>query len=150
MTSRTAKATPKQPREFPHVAVGVVEWRAGETARYVWQDGRVLPYRTEPHPAPVNYGCLPGTLNPADHAEVDAVWLGPPLPVGEVVTLQPSGLLWLADGDHKVIFHLPHTSDHGGVDRLLAWFPPERGARLEAAEHAVRWLGTLGRPRAAP
>lgn len=118
--------------------VGVVEWTAGTTDRFVWQGNRVVPYRTEPRPAPVNYGCLPGTLNPADGAEVDAVWLGPPLPVGSRPAGSPLGLLHLNDGDHKVVFG-PVTAT---MDDLLAWFEPERGPQVHDAGAALAWLET--------
>ncbi|GHF31506.1 inorganic pyrophosphatase [Deinococcus metalli] len=120
---------------------GVVEWSAGTVERWVWQGGRVVPYRTEPRPAPVNYGCVPGTLNPADGAEVDAVWLGDPLPVGARPVGRPVGLLHLRDGDHKVIFG--HVD--AGLDGLLAWFPPERGAAVQNAGAAQAWLLTTVR-----
>ncbi|MFC6659865.1 hypothetical protein [Deinococcus multiflagellatus] len=84
--------------------------------------------RTEPLAAPVNYGCLPGTLNPADGAEVDAVWLGAPRPAGEEVLAVPSGLLHLHDGDHKVIFGAADEVPQG-LHALLAWFPPNAGRR---------------------
>ena len=124
----------------------MVEWTAGTCGRFVWQGGRVVPLRTEPHPAPVNYGCLPGTLNPADDAEIDAVWLGPALQVGTVLAAAPLGLLWLLDGDHKVIFAAGLGAEaHAGMQaRLLAWFPPERGARLHSAAEAQAWLDSLG------
>ncbi|GHG10991.1 hypothetical protein GCM10017783_24260 [Deinococcus piscis] len=122
---------------------GVVEWRRGETERWVWRGsgdtGELVPYRTEPWPAPVNYGCLPDLHNPADSAEVDAVWLGEALAVGTRLTDTPSGLLWLADGDHKVVF----GADERGQADLLAWFPPERGARLLGSEAALKWLEKL-------
>ncbi|AXG98693.1 inorganic pyrophosphatase [Deinococcus wulumuqiensis] len=121
--------------------LGVVEWTLGERERFVWRDGQVVPYRTEPLPAPVNYGCLPGTLNPADAAEVDAVWLGEALPVGTEIRLAPSGLLHLADGDHKVIFG---EAQEAHLAALLAWFPPERGAKLLDAAAAQTWLAELG------
>lgn len=116
---------------------GVVEWTAGSTERWIWRGaGQALePYRTEPKAAPVNYGCLLGTLNPADNAEIDAVWLGPPLPVGQEMLAVPTALLWLQDGDHKVIF-----GDLEGVSALLDWFPPERGAQVQTAAKAVEWL----------
>lgn len=117
---------------------GVVEWTAGTRERFVWRGAKVVPYRTEPWPAPVNYGCLPGTLNPADGAEVDAVWLGEPLPVGTEVTAAPAALLHLADGDHKVIF----GELDAGLTELLDWFPPDRGARVLGREDAQRWLET--------
>lgn len=120
---------------------GIVEWERGTVERFIWRGGAVVPYRQEPWPAPVNYGCLPALHNPADEAEVDAVWLGEPLRVGTCLTAAPSGLLWLADGDHKVIFG---TDERGQAD-LLAWFPPERGARLLGAAEALAWLeGLMG------
>ncbi|RTR30286.1 inorganic pyrophosphatase [Deinococcus radiophilus] len=119
---------------------GVVEWSRGQAERLIWRDGRVVPYRTEPLPAPVNYGCIPALHNPADAAEVDAVWLGDPLEVGRQVMAPPTGLLWLADGDHKVIF----GEDDRTCQALLAWFPPERGARLLGPEAAWEWLDSLG------
>ena len=117
---------------------GVVEWRLGDSRRFIWRDGAIHFYREETRPAPVNYGCLPGTLNPADGAEVDAVWLGPPREVGEEVDAEPTGLLWLADGDHKVVF-----GDTAQAAALLAWFPPDRGARLLGVDEAVEWLSTI-------
>lgn len=117
---------------------GVVEWTAGTTVRFIWKDEQLQPYRTEPRPAPVNYGCLPGLVNPADQAEVDAVWLGDPRPVGTFVQAAPTGLLHLADGDHKVIF-----GDLSLVAALLNWFPPEREAKLLSAEEAVKWMESL-------
>ena len=121
---------------------GVVEWTAGTHERLIWRAGGLEPYRREPWPAPVNYGCLPGTHNPADAAEVDAVWLGAPLPTGTRLRAVPAGLLHLADGDHKVIFG--EAGDLGaGVASLLAWFPPERGARLLGAAEAAAWLASL-------
>lgn len=117
---------------------GVVEWSAGQTERFIWRGGEVVPYRREPLPAPVNYGCLPGTYNPADKAEVDAVWLGPALNVGTRPQAAPTGLLWLADGDHKVIFDL--SDGQADLAALLAWFPAERGAKVLSAAEARAWL----------
>ena len=129
---------------------GVVEWSRGSCERLVWREdpgqqgtGRLEPYRTEPWAAPVNYGCLPGLHNPADNAEVDAVWLGEPLPTGTEPIGVPSGVLWLADGDHKVIFG---EATEPEVGRLLAWFPPERGAQLRSAAEALTWLRGLAEP----
>lgn len=128
---------------------GVVEWRRGERRRWVWRAGEIEFLREEAFAAPVNYGCLPGTLNPADDAEVDAVWLGAPRAPGEWVEARLSGLLHLADGDHKLVFVLP-GEEGAGVEEaerqaLLAWFPPERGARLLGAGEAEAWLrGLMG------
>lgn len=118
--------------------LGIVEWQAGTRERFIWREGKLEPYRTDARPAPVNYGCLLGTLNPADGAEVDAVWLGAPLKVGTEVSAEPTGLLHLADGDHKVIF-----GDLSEVAHLLAWFPPERGAQVQSAQAAQDWLESL-------
>lgn len=122
---------------------GVVEWTRGTLERFVWRGGKLVPYRTEPWPTPVNYGCLIGLINPADGAEVDAVWLGEPLAVGTQLSEIPSALLHLDDGDHKVVFG--NLEEHHGGDllALLAWFPPGRGARLEGPGDAAAWLATL-------
>lgn len=125
---------------------GVVEWSAGTRERLIWRAGRLEPYRTEPLPAPVNYGCLPGTFNPADAAEVDAVWLGVPLAVGTQVTARPAGLLQLADGDHKVIF----GELEEGATALLAWFPVSRGAILLGPQQAQDWLESLAAAPSSP
>ncbi|WP_456833348.1 inorganic diphosphatase [Deinococcus sp. UYEF24] len=124
---------------LPGTLLGIVEWRLGERERYVWRGGALVFYRTEPLPAPVNYGCLPGTLNLADAAEIDAVWLGAAREPGEWVRGSPTGLLHLTDGDHKLIF--------GNLELagpLLDWFPPERGARLLGPDEAWAWLVQLG------
>ncbi|OLV18472.1 inorganic diphosphatase [Deinococcus marmoris] len=117
----------------------------GTRERFVWRGDGLEPLRTEPYPAPVNYGCLPGTLNPADGAEIDAVWLGPSLEVGTVLEMPVLGLLSLLDGDHKVIFAADSQTeaDAAAQAKLLAWFPPERGARLLDASEAVAWLESL-------
>ncbi len=96
--------------------------------------------------APVNYGFLPGLVNPADGEEVDAVVLGPPLRPRARTTARLSGLVRLADGDHKLV--LAPDADRYPEDEaaLLAWFEPERGARLESADAAERWLTGLTRP----
>ncbi|PTA69861.1 inorganic pyrophosphatase [Deinococcus arcticus] len=116
-----------------------MEWTAGTRERFVWRGAALEVLRTEAQAAPVNYGCLPGTLNPADGAEVDAVWLGPPRPAGEQIEAAPSGLLHLQDGDHKVIFGAAEAAPED-LQRLLRWFPPERGAQVLDADAAQAWL----------
>lgn len=59
--------------------------------------------------------------------------------MGTETDLAPSGLLWLADGDHKVIF----GELKAGLEALLAWFPPERGAQVQGAAEAQAWLAGL-------
>lgn len=130
---------PENPTPGQTTWEGVVEWTAGTRERFIWRGtlpgGELQPYRTEPQAAPVNYGCLPGTWNPADAAEIDAVWLGDPLPLGTRTRLTPTGILWLADGDHKIIF-----GDLAGSAALLNWFPAGRRAQLSSAAEAQVWL----------
>lgn len=116
---------------------GVIEWSLGECERYIWRNKQIQHYRTEPVPAPVNYGCLPDTFNPADQAEIDAVWLGSRLAVGTRVEQEVTGLLQLLDGDHKVIFGQIDTE---AMAPLLAWFPESRGAKVLAQKAAEQWL----------
>ncbi|MVN85980.1 inorganic pyrophosphatase [Deinococcus sp. HMF7620] len=125
---------------------GVVEWTAGTRERLVWRGAGLEPLRTEARPAPVNYGCLPGTFNPADGAEVDAVWLGAPRPAGQEVVAAPTGLLHLTDGDHKVIFG--ERGSAADLQTLLAWFPPDRGAQVLDAGEAQTWLAQVADPAA--
>lgn len=133
---------PNNPDHAAKKLKGVVEWSKGEEQRFVWIDGRIQPYRVEPWAAPVNYGCLPDTFNPADGAEIDAVWLGEKRAVGDVVEAVPSGLLHLRDGDHKVIFG---ALDEPSAQTLLEWFPAKRGATLFSAAHVWTWMQSLHR-----
>ncbi|ADR36796.1 hypothetical protein Ocepr_1339 [Oceanithermus profundus DSM 14977] len=121
----------------------VVEWSKGRRERWEWRDG-AFTYRREGVAAPVNYGFLPDVLNPADGEEVDAVVLGPPLPPKSRTRAPLVGLLWLADGDHKLVLAPgggPYLEDEAA---LLAWFEPERRARLECESAAREWLEKLG------
>jgi ADP-ribosyl-[dinitrogen reductase] hydrolase len=122
----------------------IVEWTKGSPLRHAWQGGRLVPLG-EDRPAPVNYGLLPGLLNPADGEEVDAVLLGPPHPLGEAEG-EVVGLLSLADGDHKVVLA---GEGHRGEDLepLLAWFAPERAPRLLPKEAALAFLEERRRER---
>lgn len=134
----------------PREREGVVEWTRGTLDRWVWREGEVVPYRQEPWAAPVNYGCLPGLLNPADGSDVDAVWLGEPLAVGTRLTLPPAGLLHLADGDHKVIFGSLEEHHGGDLLALLAWFGPEREVQVLGPEDAEAWLAGLEQQQTTP
>ena len=103
---------------------GVVEWTAGQRERFVWRDGRLEPLRVEARPAPVNYGCLPGTLNPADDAEVDAV----------------TAAMWQGALDSG--FRFPQTLYNLGPapePNLTIWYSPEmpEGFRRFAAKVAI-------------
>lgn len=118
--------------------VALVEWQKGTRKRFRYEDGQVVFYREDPRPAPCNYGCIPGLINPADHAEVDVIWLDVPLEVGWKGPIDVSGLLHLADQDHKVL-----TGDLKNIQPVLDWFPPERGAQVLSRQAALDWLSGL-------
>lgn len=125
----------------PEPLLGIVEWVRGSSERWIYrEDGsdkvEVEFYRHEPQPAPVHYGCLPGTLNPADGAEVDAIWLTGEASVGQPRREAPTGLLHLADGDHKVLFG---ALDAEALARLLPWFAG-RGARVLGPQAAADFV----------
>ncbi len=85
----------------------VVEWSKGSLERYDWGSEKLVP-RNPPWPAewgatPVNYGMVPGIFNPADRAEVDALWPGEIISPGTRLQGQLLGMVWLSDGDHKLI-----------------------------------------------
>jgi len=119
-----------------------IEWSKGSRERWEWKGGRFV-RKVEDRPAPVNYGFLPGTVNPADGEEVDAVVLGPPLGAKSRVEARLLGLLWLADGDHKLVLAPDGGEYQKDEAALLAWFEPERRARLEGADAARAWLERL-------
>ncbi len=116
----------------------IVEWTKGSPLRHAWKEGRLFPVREE-RPAPVNYGLLPGLLNPADGEEVDAVLLGPPHPLGEAEG-EVVGLLQLLDGDHKVLLAPKDYTPEEDLAALLAWFAPEREPTLLPKEKALAFL----------
>ena len=121
----------------------VVEWSKGSPFRYAWKEGR-LALVGKDRPAPVNYGLVPGLLNPADGEEVDAVYLGAPLPPGTRVEGEVLGMVWLADGDHKLLLgEGPAALGLEGLAPLLAWFTPERRPTLLGPEEAQAWVEAL-------
>ncbi|MEM1879218.1 MAG: inorganic diphosphatase [Desulfurococcaceae archaeon] len=118
----------------------VVEWSKGSPFRYAWKEGRLALVAVE-RPAPVNYGLIPGLINPADGEEVDAVYLGPPLPPGTGVEGEVLGMLGLADGDHKLLLgEGPAALTLEGLAPLLAWFAPGRRPTLLGPEAARVWV----------
>lgn len=132
-----------QPPEFPARVRALVEWQRGAHERHALQGGELAFLRREAEAAPVSYGCLPGVPNPADGAEVDAVFPGDEA-LGFAGVFAVAGMLWLPDGDHKLL--LGERADLArSAAPALAWFPPERGARLRPAAEALAWLGTLER-----
>jgi len=121
----------------------VVEWPKGSQRRYEWR-GQGFVEKLEDLPAPVNYGFVPGTYNPADGAETDAVLLGPPVPARARYQGELVGAVLLKDGDHKLVLSpdgRPPSEEE--VEALLTWFEPERGARFVDAEEAWALLKDL-------
>ena len=123
----------------------VIEWPKGSRERWEWREGRFV-RKTMDLPAPVNYGFLPGFTNPADGEEVDVVVLGRALPAKSRIEAPLAAMLWLDDGDHKLVLNLDEGEHHSDKAALLAWFEPERRARLEDASAAAGWLKELGYP----
>ena len=101
----------------------VIEDPKGATCRH-FLDRRTGEWHTAPYPFPVdpwpaNYGFLPGTHNAADDDEIDVVVLaGESLATGTRLTVQPVGLLRLADGDHKVLAVAAGDPIYGRVSTL--------------------------------
>ncbi len=122
----------------------LIEWPKGTRIRWEKVGVRFV-RREEDAPAPVNYGFIPGTQNPADDSELDAVLLGPPVPAGKRVRAEVVGAVALADGDHKLILAREgKPPNEGEIRALLAWFPPERAPRLLSAREAhTLFLGML-------
>jgi len=119
-----------------------IEWSKGSRERWEWRRG-AFACKREDVVAPVNYGFLPGLINPADGEEVDAVVLGPPLKAKTRVEAWLRGLPWLADGDHKLVLSPDGGKHNEDGAALLAWFEPERRARLEGADATREWLERL-------
>jgi inorganic pyrophosphatase len=122
----------------------VVEWTIGSRERYDWRDGALVarqPWGWEL--SPVNYGCIPGYFNPADRAELDAIWCDPvPIALGVWLEGEVLGMVWLSDLDHKILLGRP--GDLEKLDRagLEAWFVG-REARIAAAEEALAIIASL-------
>ena len=124
----------------------VVEWPRGSRVRWEWNGARFV-RRVEDAPAPANYGFIPGTQNPADGSELDAVLLGLPVPAGKRVRAEVVGAVALADGDHKLILARDgRPPDEEEIRALLAWFPPHREPRLLPAKEARALLLGMLRP----
>ncbi|GAA5334802.1 hypothetical protein YIM730264_08260 [Thermus hydrothermalis] len=122
----------------------VVEWSRGSPLRYAFKEGKLVPVGQDA-PAPVNYGFIPGLLNPADGEEVDACYLGPPLSPGTEAEGFLLGMVALSDGDHKLVLAPePSALDQEALAPLLAWFAPERRPTLLGDEEAWAWLRGLG------
>jgi inorganic pyrophosphatase len=121
----------------------VVEWSKGSPFRYAWKEGHLALVAVD-QPAPVNYGLIPGLINPADGEEVDAVFLGPPLSPGSEVEGEVVGMVWLLDGDHKLILANPPAEVLPDLGPLLGWFQPDRKPTFVGLEGARTFLRELG------
>ena len=74
-------------------------------------DGRLVAW--SPIGLPFNYGSIPGTLA-QDGQEVDAILVGPRVPVGEVVEAPVAGIVGFRDAggdDPKVVCGVPTAWD---------------------------------------
>ncbi len=125
----------------------IVEWSLGSPLRFDW-DGHKLVARNPPWPAewglpPVNYGLIPGYFNPADEAELDGLWASrEPIAAGTWLEGEVLGMVWVKDGDHKIILGQPanlETLDYAG---LYTWFAG-REPRLCPAEEAIQFILSL-------
>jgi hypothetical protein len=93
----------------------------------------------------VNYGQIPGYFNPADKAELDAIWASrEPIEVGTWLEGAVLGMIWLPDGDHKIILGEPDHLQNLDLDGLWAWFEC-RGPRLVAPQEATIFIRSLPR-----
>lgn len=125
----------------------MVEWSLGSPERYDWDGVRLVP-RDPPWPVewglpPVNYGMLPGYLNPADGCELDAVWAATePIPAGTWLEGEVLGMIWVADLDHKIVLGLPGDLGRLDWDGLGTWFAG-RDARMVGAEEAIAFVCSL-------
>ena len=121
----------------------VVEWSKGSPFRYAWKEGHLALVAVD-QPAPVNYGLIPGLINPADGEEVDAVFLGPPLFPGTEVEGEVMGMVWLADGDHKILLEAQGQGPSPReAQELLAWFHRSRKPLVLGPQEARDWLKAL-------
>lgn len=123
----------------------IVEWTRGSPDRHDWKNGLLIP-RNPPWLAewglpPVNYGCIPGYLNPADGALLDAIWADPaPVAVGTRLEGQVLGMIWVNDLDHKII--LGQSLGKLPLEALEQWFSG-RGARLTGIAEALDFIASL-------
>ncbi|KZK16960.1 inorganic diphosphatase [Meiothermus taiwanensis] len=125
----------------------LVEWSLGTAERYSWDGERLLPkeppWRPEWGLAPVNYGLIPGYYNPADQDTLDAIWAGKePIPVGSWLEGEVLGMIWVSDGDHKIILGHPQNLSALDLGALWQWFK-KRQPRLASAEEAEAFVRSL-------
>ncbi len=140
---------------YPNVLDVVIENPLGSTRRCVEDPSQGwVEHGPAFEPLPMEYGYIPGTINPADGQPVDAMVIGwgPTFP-GCRYQVRAIGVLLRADGDHKVLA-VPHTAEYisplrdvSEVDpdllqRLEAWFAPHFALLgWRDARWAWEWLG---------
>ncbi|WP_337867600.1 inorganic diphosphatase [Meiothermus sp.] len=125
----------------------IVEWSLGSPRRFEWDGQKLVPYDPPWQPAwglpPVNYGLIPEYFNPADQAALDAIWASrEPVAAGTRLEGEVLGMVWVKDGDHKIILGQPgslEALDHAG---LYTWFVG-RQPRFTTAEEAIQFILSL-------
>ena len=115
----------------PVLVHAVIENPRGSTrrVRYDAASGRFEPTSVAfPWPLPAHYGYIPATLA-VDGAALDIVVPdGGVLPAGAVIVARPVGVLYRADGDHKIVaLRADGGTAHPAVHELAA-LPAEREA----------------------
>jgi inorganic pyrophosphatase len=117
------------------VTVVIEDPRGSVTRHHLDRERGVWVEAPHPHsstPWPANYGYLPGTINPADGDELDALVLATdPLPTGAVVSARPVGLLARRDRDHKALAVMVDDPAYGSI-RRFADVPRRDVERIEA------------------
>jgi inorganic pyrophosphatase len=125
----------------------IVEWSLGSQQRFDW-DGEKLIVKAPPRPAgwevpPVNYGQIPGYLNPADGAALDAIWTGrQPAAPGALLEGEVLGMVWVNDGDHKIILGEPGSLKNLDQQGLDTWFAG-REPRFVDAQDAIKFIKSI-------
>lgn len=111
----------------------VVEWPAGDTQRYEWDEAadELKPVATHGVP-PVHYGCVPGAISAADGELLDVLLL-PDVQrtAGDRVRARLVGVLRRSDGDNKLLVvdprYLPYTTVEDvpaeQINAIWAWMP---------------------------
>lgn len=125
----------------------LVEWSLGSAERYSWNGQGLVPreplWQSDWGLPPVNYGLIPDYFNPADQDALDAIWAsGEPIPVGTWLEGEVLGMVWLCDGDHKIILGEAQNLPSLDLDGLWHWFRG-RQPRLAGADEAEAFIHSL-------
>ncbi len=125
----------------------IVEWSLGSPLRFDWDGQKLVPRDPPWQPAwglpPVNYGQIPEYFNPADRAALDAIWASrEAVSVGTRLEGLVLGMVWIKDGDHKIILGPPGSLGNLDYLGLQAWFAG-REPRFTTAEEAIQFILSL-------